>query len=493
MERRSELNKEKTSLQNELKAFDSRKREIERQEKFTQPQQKVDGLTKKLLTLVEDNPDVSRQGITKLRKDLEYQREQFRSVIKEGSEIDNNRNKIISRIEKLSDEIYECPSTNKKLIGKDGFRNEYYFFPQLNNKLYVKKFIKGSRKNIEWSEFTSEEEIKELLSKLTDKGINEKNLIGKINKILTKRLKLKKNNIVNIEDDNYNKKIDNVDPFEEIAGMFENLEEKITNYFFQDDKEWESLDMRRNFRAWLSMICKVPEYAKAILLFNFRFKHPYKINDIRSKIIEDEDEYSTSHTIFNHDNTLEPCRLNKKRTTAAKARLWSKDLEGMDEHFINYIHSIISLPSLYLGLFVFESVFNDLTKRREIYKKKDKDVNNINSNFDNDEISSSIKEINNTKNNTKNNNKLSEYDDFYYDESLFNNDLFIENEHAVYIPKYKKDLKANNKITKILSEPAGTTRSKRLSSKISNMNNSNTSNINNSSITTNTRKRNIVR
>ena len=75
-----EINKEKNHLINELKTFESRKRELERAEKFTEPQAKIENINKKLSTLVEDNSNLSRSQLTKLRKSLEQEREEFLSV-----------------------------------------------------------------------------------------------------------------------------------------------------------------------------------------------------------------------------------------------------------------------------------------------------------------------------------------------------------------------------------------------------------------------------
>ena len=63
--------------------------------------------------------------------------------------------------------------TKKKLIGIDYLKTEYYvnyhliqYFKDYNSKLFVK--IKN-----EWFCYSKEEEIEDLLSKLSEKGINE--------------------------------------------------------------------------------------------------------------------------------------------------------------------------------------------------------------------------------------------------------------------------------------------------------------------------------
>jgi hypothetical protein len=77
---RNELNKEKSGLTLELKEMESRKRELERKEKFTNPKVKIESLNKRLSTLVEDNVGLSRSELTKLRKSIEQEREEFTSV-----------------------------------------------------------------------------------------------------------------------------------------------------------------------------------------------------------------------------------------------------------------------------------------------------------------------------------------------------------------------------------------------------------------------------
>jgi hypothetical protein len=78
---RNELNKEKANLNLELKEMESRKKELERKEKFTNPKTKIETLNKRLNTLVEDNIGLSRSELTKLRKGIEQEREEFMSVI----------------------------------------------------------------------------------------------------------------------------------------------------------------------------------------------------------------------------------------------------------------------------------------------------------------------------------------------------------------------------------------------------------------------------
>lgn len=80
IEKKRELKAEIASLELQLKSFESRKKELERQEKFTQPKLKIETLNKKLDSLVEENPKLTRPELTRLRKEMELEREQFKSV-----------------------------------------------------------------------------------------------------------------------------------------------------------------------------------------------------------------------------------------------------------------------------------------------------------------------------------------------------------------------------------------------------------------------------
>ena len=88
-----------------------------------------------------------------------------------------------NRIEKLQFELSNISSTNRKKLGIDAFGTEYYYFHDIDDRLFIKK----NKKGIEWRELTTAEELNELLDCLSDKGINEKNLIHKLKKIMKKR------------------------------------------------------------------------------------------------------------------------------------------------------------------------------------------------------------------------------------------------------------------------------------------------------------------
>ena len=188
------------------------------------------------------------------------------------------------------------------------------------------------------------------------------------NKILEKSNKLIKSNSMN---KNSILDTDSRDSFDDVIKSLLNTEEKISDYHFKDEKEWESFDIRQGWKAWLAYIKKIPEYAKSLLLFNEKFKNPYKINEVKSKIMDDDDFEYGHASIINSDGTLDIYKTNPNRVIAPRAKLWSRDFEVYEEYFLDYVNNILSHSSLMLGIYMFHGVLNDLIRRRNYYKRKE--------------------------------------------------------------------------------------------------------------------------
>ena len=127
-EDRNEIKKSEKEMEEDLKEIESKKREYERQEQFTQPQAKIEEINKRLSTLSEDNSTLSRQEITKLRKSLEHEKNEFKAVIRKLTMVNNQRDDILNKIEKKKIEIFDIPMVGKKCIGFDGRGYKYYYF-----------------------------------------------------------------------------------------------------------------------------------------------------------------------------------------------------------------------------------------------------------------------------------------------------------------------------------------------------------------------------
>jgi hypothetical protein len=219
---------------------------------------------------------------------------------------------------------------HKKIIGIDGLRNEYFFHNTIPNKIIIKHPPKkinttnnnndnNINNNFSWTEINTEEEIKILLNSLSEKGIREQNLSNKIKKLLPKKLKLIQSNNNNNNNNNNNSII--ISPEEKeleilnkllnnnnkiinrednnrnesrfLSEIFENLDEQISEYLQQDNKEWEEFITRADLKAFVNASDNEKEIAKCFILLNDRFKNPYKMNEFKNdyKITCDEDEY----------------------------------------------------------------------------------------------------------------------------------------------------------------------------------------------------------
>lgn len=423
-EKRNSIRRNKRDLEEEMRMTDSRKRELERQEKFTQPQLKIEQITKKLLTLSEDNPTMTRHQLSRLRKELEHEREQFKSVIKEIDTIENRRIDIINKIEKIQNEIYDIPTMNKKFIGVDGRGYKYFFFQWENDKIYIKVQKKGDDNNkYEWRELTEENDIKELSQRLSEKGIKENTLKNKIKKLYPKRMNfsnsnhiqdsllsifanqsLKYNNTYHKEDQSSfalkyylsNDKFEDTKDYQIISEQLLSLEESITEYLSNDKKEWESFEIRNNIKAWLSCINSIPQYINLLLLFNERNKSPYKSNAFQQNnhIITDDDEITIQYSPIDINGTLNPYLTNPNEILANKTKLWSRDFENysLEDLFVQYLHEVTSFQMILFGIFIFTAVCIDLGKRRDYYKKKNEELIEEATKVDNHKVNSNTKE-----------------------------------------------------------------------------------------------------
>jgi hypothetical protein len=254
-------------------------------------------------------------------------------------------------------DLYNLGTIHKKSIGIDGLRNEYFFHNSIPNKIIIKhpqknynnnNNINNKNSNIDydlcfnidfdidmndskhnnfiWTEINTEEEINNLINSLSDKGIREQNLSNKIKKLLPKKLKLLNTNkntntnteiskIENSEDNEKEKEKEkilirllnnnnnNIKTKEEnnrnegtfLSQIFDNLDEKISEYLLQDNKEWEEFIVRMDLKAFINASEDEKEIAKCLILLNNRFKNPFKTNETKiynnNKIISDEEEY----------------------------------------------------------------------------------------------------------------------------------------------------------------------------------------------------------
>ena len=429
-EDRNEIKKCEKELEEDLKEIESKKRELERQEQFTQPQAKIEEINKKLSTLSEDNSTMTRQELSKLRKTLEHEKNEFKTVIRKLNNVNNQRDDILNKIEKKKVEILDIPMVGKKCIGYDGRGYKYYYFPWIYNKFFV-RINSTSEKNgkYEWHVIEKEENIKDIIDKLSEKGIHESALKKKMSSILHKRMGYRYNrynneqnnsvdltNPIKIEDIFKNNvlKYENIknplryqknskisiitsktNQFEIIYDKLCNIEDIITTYLSHDGKQWESFINRSNIRAWITCVNDIQQYVNFLIFLNDRVKNPYKIeentyaigitNKQNKKIIEDDNESNNisiennanenKENIINNEGKIVMNYVNNSLQYGNKIRLWSKEFESynLEDIYIEYLNSVNSLPMLHICIDMFEIILNDLSKRREYFKKRNED------------------------------------------------------------------------------------------------------------------------
>ena len=429
-EDRNEIKKTEKEMEEDLKEIESKKRELERQEQFTQPQAKIEEINKKLSTLTEDNSNLSRQEITKMRKSLEHEKNEFKAVIRKLTMVNNQRDDILNKIEKKKIEILDIPMVGKKCIGYDGRGYKYYYFPWIYNKFFIRLNSKEqSSEKYEWHVVEKEENIKDIIDKLSEKGVHESNLKKKMSSILHKRMGYRynrynndqnnsidlnnppkiedifKNNVLKYENIKNplryqkNSKISIIttktNQYEIIYDKLCNIEDIITTYLSHDGKQWESFINRSNIRAWITCSNNIKQYVNFLLFLNDRVKNPYKIEEgnltaigignKNKKIIEDDNESNNISienkanqnvdSIIDNEGNFVVNYVNKELQFGNKIRLWSKEFESynLEDIYIEYLNSVDSLPMLHICIDMFEIVLNDLSKRREYFKKRNDD------------------------------------------------------------------------------------------------------------------------
>ena len=463
-EDRNEIKRREKELEEDLKEIESKKKGLERQEQFTQPQMKIDEINKKLSTLSEDNSNMTRQELARLRKKLEHEKNEFKTVIRQLNNVNNQRDDILNKIEKTNNEIFDIPMVGKKCIGYDGRGYKYYYFPWVMNKFFIRVNIKDKNKDssdkYEWRIIEKEENIKELIDKLSEKGIHESALKKKMSSICHKRMGYKNNKSNNTNNNNEennnqdNSPISIEDIFKNKVLKYENIknplryqknskislitsktnqyeiiydklcdiEEIITNYLSHDGKQWESYINRTNIKAWITYINDIKQYVNLLLFLNDRVKNPYKIeesniaplgiaNKPNKKIIEDDNdediviiENKTADNPINNEGNLNPSFVNNTLQFGNKIRLWSKEFESynLEDIYLEYLNSVNSFPMLHICIGMFEIVLNDLSKRREYFKKRNEDLmggSNKNNNNDKKDLKIYLEENDSSYNN----------------------------------------------------------------------------------------------
>jgi hypothetical protein len=266
-----------------------------------------------------------------------------------------------------------------------------------------------------WYSFNTSEEISELLSRLTEKGIKEKSLINNIKKVYPKKMKFKKEKSEEMKKDRIKdetessvdsefeydsddlrkmikewKNVEGKPPeestdkpqkktdFEKIYSCLFKIEEKFTEYLSQFDKEWENSVNREELKSFMRMNTDVNQFSQAFLFLVERFKNPYKLDELNNEEEEIPEDYNNS--IFLNDGKIDINKIDERRILAPRGifflnqvKLFSKEYDILDAEkiFLNYLeNSILNISQLFFAAYAFEGIIVNFFKRRESLNKK---------------------------------------------------------------------------------------------------------------------------
>ena len=338
-DQKNKYKKIKKEYDEELKDVEARKSEFERHCKLTQPQVRIEEINKKIEEIDKNaQPNAqnkTRQSNEKMKMKLEIEKKELEKMIKEMNDNNVNREELLTKIEELKEEIFDLPTIGRALLGVDGRGFKYYYFTWMPKSLFIrvkneKDKNKETKEKYDWNIITDEEELnKDIIDKLSEKGIEELKLKNKLlqvakkmknkndtdnkdkdNKIIedeekkTEKNKDKekeneksKKEMISIEDI-YNKKVlkyintgnplgndkqykislitEKTNQYEPICEKIKNVEINISKYLSLDNRQWESPTNRSKVKAYISTVKSVPNLVNILLFFNERIKIPYK-------------------------------------------------------------------------------------------------------------------------------------------------------------------------------------------------------------------------
>ena len=460
-EKRQTVKKKQRELEEELKNIDIKKRELDKKYIAVKPEKKIEEMNKKLEKLkLSENSErhSSRYDIPQVKKKLYEDIEKYKNFIKYVNNFNENRKNIISKIDKIKDELLNININEKKYLGNDRYGNKFYYFSE---QIFI-KMKNTTKSNVEWRTINNEKALGKLVGSLCDKAIHENELKTKLLYLYPKYVKhlLRKPLIYTSIEDIFRK---NVLYYENTKSVIKNLkyisnftsalsngindyslffvkicniEKGVSEYLLYDNKEWEIEENKIKIKQWLKDVRDVKKYANLIIFLNDRFKNPYRI--INEK---EENDYKFE------ENKRDELSQNSIITTThnninMNMNMFNNNLQNMNNIFPN---NNINMNNN------FNNNNNMLNNKNNLLEDLKKDINNIKTNITNPSYnpqiqnqelkynSSSLEAFKDNKsiikkmNNIQNNLKKNEQGEIsiLYSKNLFNQDgninLYFEN------------------------------------------------------------------
>lgn len=433
-ERKNEMKKRERELDEKLKDIESQKKEMERQNQFTQPELRIEEINKKLKNLSQKNKSEYKKVKSKLETEREKFKTlitEMNNINNQRDEIiykiANLRDEAVN-IPTFNKSYLGSDGRGYKYFYFSWMENLLFIRVNLKNK-NINEVYENNENKYEWRIITNKDTLNnDLIDKLSDKGIEESELKNKLNKIykklITNKTKNENNNkrliADNIEDifENESLKYDNIKSplktdksnkfvfiassgniYQSVSEIIKKIEVNITKYLSQDNRQWESVANRAKIKEWIPKIKDISQFVNILLFFNERIKNPYKTESssnneqpvgkkTNKKVVDDDKSEKSSNDkrkgdknidnnsvdIFDENGNLVPYFVNEKLTYANRIRLWTKENESynVEKIYLAYLRNVKTFPQLYICLNLFEIAVNELNKRKEFYRKKEK-------------------------------------------------------------------------------------------------------------------------
>ena len=156
------------------------------------------------------------------------------------------------------------------------------------------------------------------------------------------------------------------------------IENDFSAYLSSYQKQWES---SRTRRKWVDYINDNPSYdnlKNSLLLFNHRFKNPYKIVAYSSEISEAsrKNQQNSADIVYKFSykkskKILEIPENNNELVNSTKVKFWCREFENyeVDVYFNDKIRWIQNIDELAYYVHFFEYNIYNLVRRKEGKKK----------------------------------------------------------------------------------------------------------------------------
>ena len=392
-----ELKREKLLLEADLKAFETKKKELERQDKQIHPREKIEKLNRSLDSLATENEHLGRKEVMRLRRELEAERDDFKTMIKESEDLEAKKTKTLIKIEKLTSDIDALSCNSRRLIGKDGLGNEYFVFKNKGQGIRV-----HVKRKENWFVFSKYGVICEILEALTDKAKGERALAERIRGLnyklispditedeslssihaslcswvnsMNRSFSIKKDVYLN---ENY------LSPEANLSFIYSTIdfmEKQLSEKLRKEGKHWESEINREEFLTYIKNTKDFKQLKAALLTLNNSFKKPFSSKQITTtKIIDDDTDCENFIPMIDDHNTP---NKNYKLLNASNNEDYAKRLCSLrlwrdeEDEFIKCVEnseSILDLtfPVLALSSAIIKWSKDSSNKEKEVKENKE--------------------------------------------------------------------------------------------------------------------------